>query len=127
MSDWVEHAIWWQVYPLGFVGAYPADQPPEAGEHRLRRLVDWHIEQPHAPFDLLRLFHRKGNLLLGFVVRIADIELGRPGSIHPLIEELIYVRVCRFFDGLHKISGDYIFTVINLQIMFQSTIESLFA
>ncbi len=41
MSDWVEHAIWWQVYPLGFVGAFPADQPPEAGEHRLRRLVDW--------------------------------------------------------------------------------------
>jgi cyclomaltodextrinase / maltogenic alpha-amylase / neopullulanase len=41
MSAWVEHAIWWQVYPLGFVGAFPADQPPEAGQHRLRRLVDW--------------------------------------------------------------------------------------
>ena len=21
--DWVEHAIWWHVYPLGFVGAEP--------------------------------------------------------------------------------------------------------
>jgi cyclomaltodextrinase / maltogenic alpha-amylase / neopullulanase len=41
MSAWVEHAIWWQVYPLGFVGAFPADQPPEVGQHRLRRLVDW--------------------------------------------------------------------------------------
>jgi cyclomaltodextrinase / maltogenic alpha-amylase / neopullulanase len=40
-TSWVEHAIWWQVYPLGFVGAFPADQPPDAGEHRLRRLVDW--------------------------------------------------------------------------------------
>lgn len=39
--SWVEHAIWWQVYPLGFVGAFPADQPPDVGEHRLRRLVDW--------------------------------------------------------------------------------------
>jgi glycosidase len=41
MSAWVEHAIWWQVYPLGFVGAFPADQPPGAGEHRLRQLVNW--------------------------------------------------------------------------------------
>jgi glycosidase len=38
---WVEHAIWWQVYPLGFVGAYPADPPPAADEHRMRRIVDW--------------------------------------------------------------------------------------
>ena len=38
---WVEHAIWWQVYPLGFVGAYPTDTPPTADEHRLRRVVDW--------------------------------------------------------------------------------------
>jgi glycosidase len=38
---WVEHAIWWQVYPLGFVGAFPADPAPVAGEHRLRRLADW--------------------------------------------------------------------------------------
>jgi cyclomaltodextrinase / maltogenic alpha-amylase / neopullulanase len=41
VPDWVRHAIWWQVYPLGFVGAFPADIPPEAGEHRLSRLVDW--------------------------------------------------------------------------------------
>ena len=41
MTTWVEHAIWWQVYPLGFVGAYPAATPPTPAEHRLRRLVDW--------------------------------------------------------------------------------------
>jgi len=40
-TSWIEHAIWWQVYPLGFVGAFPADQPPDIGEHRLRRLVGW--------------------------------------------------------------------------------------
>lgn len=42
--DWVRHAIWWQVYPLGFVGAYPvaqSDEPPQPEEHRLRLLVDW--------------------------------------------------------------------------------------
>ena len=38
---WVEHAIWWQVYPLGFVGAFPAEPPPTADEHRLRRVVEW--------------------------------------------------------------------------------------
>jgi len=41
MRDWVDHAIWWQVYPLGFVGAFPAAQSPVPGEHRLARLVDW--------------------------------------------------------------------------------------
>ncbi|WP_310786862.1 alpha-amylase family protein [Mycobacterium sp. Z3061] len=39
--SWIEHSIWWQVYPLGFVGAYPSEAPPDPGEHRLRRLVDW--------------------------------------------------------------------------------------
>ncbi|CAM4325669.1 Neopullulanase [Mycobacterium basiliense] len=37
----MQDAIWWQVYPLGFVGAFPGDQPPDPGEHRLRRLVGW--------------------------------------------------------------------------------------
>jgi glycosidase len=37
----VHHAIWWQIYPLGFVGAYPADPAPTAEEHRLRRIVEW--------------------------------------------------------------------------------------
>ena len=38
---WVQHAIWWQVYPLGFVGAFPAEPPPTADEHRLRRIAGW--------------------------------------------------------------------------------------
>jgi cyclomaltodextrinase / maltogenic alpha-amylase / neopullulanase len=40
MSGWVQHAIWWHVYPLGFVGAEPEaiGGPPQP---RLRRLVDW--------------------------------------------------------------------------------------
>jgi len=39
--DWVQHVIWWQVYPLGFVGAYPADPAPRPDEHRLRRVIRW--------------------------------------------------------------------------------------
>ena len=38
---WVRHVIWWQVYPLGFVGAFPADAPPDPSEHRLRRIAGW--------------------------------------------------------------------------------------
>ena len=38
---WVEHVIWWQIYPLGMVGAYPADPAPTADEHRIRTIVDW--------------------------------------------------------------------------------------
>jgi cyclomaltodextrinase len=43
-ASWVAHAIWWQVYPLGFVGAFPVPEgsaPPDPGDHRLRRLVEW--------------------------------------------------------------------------------------
>ena len=39
--DWVRHAIWWHVYPLGFVGAFPSARPPVAAEHRLNRILDW--------------------------------------------------------------------------------------
>ena len=37
MTSWVDHVIWWHVFPLGFVGA---DRHPEA-PHGLRRLEGW--------------------------------------------------------------------------------------
>lgn len=40
-SNWVDHAIWWHVYPLGFVGApkeAPADSPTT---HPLERFEGW--------------------------------------------------------------------------------------
>lgn len=40
-NDWVNHTIWWQIYPLGFVGAFPANPDAPAEEHRLRRIVAW--------------------------------------------------------------------------------------
>ncbi len=39
--EWVRHAIWWHVYPLGFVGAYPGESPRAANEHRLHRVTEW--------------------------------------------------------------------------------------
>ena len=38
---WVEHAIFWQVYPLGFVGAEIRPTAAAATAHTLRRLVHW--------------------------------------------------------------------------------------
>lgn len=38
--QWVQHAVWWQVYPLGFVGAekQAVEHPPAS---RLDRLIPW--------------------------------------------------------------------------------------
>jgi cyclomaltodextrinase len=42
VPDWVEHAVWWHVYPLGFTGAEPEAPPPgTAVAHRLAKLRDW--------------------------------------------------------------------------------------
>ncbi|RSM87491.1 DUF3459 domain-containing protein [Kibdelosporangium aridum] len=42
MTSWVRHVMWWQVYPLGFLGAEP-QQLPAAAEpvHRLAGLHTW--------------------------------------------------------------------------------------
>ena len=42
MPSWVEHVVWWQAFPLGFVGAEPTALPAgEPARHRLPRLVGW--------------------------------------------------------------------------------------
>jgi cyclomaltodextrinase len=38
---WVEHVIWWHVYPLGFVGAEPRRDPGAPVVHRLGHLTAW--------------------------------------------------------------------------------------
>jgi len=38
--SWVEHAIWWHIYPLGLCGA-PIREPDTAPGPRLRRLLGW--------------------------------------------------------------------------------------
>ncbi len=41
MTHWTDHAIFWHVYPLGFVGAARADGATAAPTPRLRRLTGW--------------------------------------------------------------------------------------
>ena len=38
---WVQDAIWWHVYPLGFVGAEPEGDPSAPVVHRLGHLTGW--------------------------------------------------------------------------------------
>src|SRR5215813_520154 len=41
LAGFIEHAVWWQIYPLGFVGAErEAAACPEV-RHRLTKIVDW--------------------------------------------------------------------------------------
>ncbi|WP_043442140.1 alpha-amylase family glycosyl hydrolase [Arthrobacter sp. L77] len=39
--EWVQHAIWWQVYPLGFTGAEKSATQEPAAAHRLLDLIPW--------------------------------------------------------------------------------------
>lgn len=39
--SWSEHAIWWQVYPLGFVGAPIRERDRVPQPHRLARVTAW--------------------------------------------------------------------------------------
>jgi cyclomaltodextrinase len=41
MSGWTEHVIWWQVYPLGMLGADTTGNQHGAVEHRLEALIPW--------------------------------------------------------------------------------------
>lgn len=39
----MRHAVWWRLYPLGFVGAFPGPStgPVRPGSHRLCRIIAW--------------------------------------------------------------------------------------
>ena len=42
MDDWIRHAIWWQVYPLGATGAERRGAAAgRRGRPRLTQLEDW--------------------------------------------------------------------------------------
>lgn len=41
MPNWVQYAIFWHLYPLGFVGAPASLAKSNEVEHRLEQLIDW--------------------------------------------------------------------------------------
>ncbi|KJC35839.1 alpha-amylase [Bradyrhizobium sp. LTSP885] len=40
-STWIDHALFWQIYPLGFVGAEHSAISDDQVRHRLDHIVDW--------------------------------------------------------------------------------------
>ena len=58
--SWIDHAIWWQVYPLGFVGAEREALPPgEDPRHRLgrRKLLPVADHRILHPLEVHRIVH----------------------------------------------------------------------
>jgi glycosidase len=107
--SWSEHAIWWQVYPLGFLGAereaLPAGSPPKP---RLPRLAGW--------FDYLIELGANG-LALGPVFasethgydtvdhfRI-DARLGEEADLVRLVEEASARGIRVLLDGVFNHVG----------------------
>jgi cyclomaltodextrinase len=41
VPDWIQHTVWWQVFPLGFVGAEPEAAPAAPVVQRLPHLHGW--------------------------------------------------------------------------------------
>ena len=41
MASWIDHVIWWQVYPLGFLGAEGELALVRGEVNRLPRLQGW--------------------------------------------------------------------------------------
>ncbi len=41
LAGFIEHAVWWHIYPLGFVGAERAAAELPELRHRLTRIADW--------------------------------------------------------------------------------------
>ena len=43
--DWPDYAIWWQVYPLGFAGAYPPPPPGLSAPAQARTGTGWGLDR----------------------------------------------------------------------------------
>jgi cyclomaltodextrinase / maltogenic alpha-amylase / neopullulanase len=105
---WVEHAIWWQVYPLGFVGAFPADPPPTADEHRLGRIVEWldhAVELGASGVALGPIFHSRTHGYDTTDHYRIDPRLGDEGDFDQLVDEAHRRGLRVLLDGVFNHVG----------------------
>jgi cyclomaltodextrinase len=105
---WVEHAIWWQVYPLGFVGAFPSDPPPTADEHRLRRIVEWldhAVELGASGVALGPIFHSRTHGYDTTDHYRIDPRLGDEGDFDQLVDEAHRRGLRVLLDGVFNHVG----------------------
>ncbi|OBK78696.1 alpha-amylase family protein [Mycobacterium sp. 1274761.0] len=105
---WVQHAIWWQVYPLGFVGAFPAEPPPGPDEHRLRRIIEWFdhaVELGASGVALGPIFVSKTHGYDTTDHRRIDPRLGDDGDFDELITEAHRRGLRVLLDGVFNHVG----------------------
>jgi cyclomaltodextrinase len=109
MSSWTESVIWWQIYPLGFVGAEQTALPPGSGaRHRLPQLLPWLdylVELGCNGLALNPVFSSESHgydIVDHFVI---DARLGDDGDIDQLIASCHEKGVRVLFDGVFNHVG----------------------
>ncbi|WP_297594472.1 alpha-amylase family glycosyl hydrolase [Mycobacterium sp.] len=109
--SWVRHAIWWQVYPLGFVGAFPvprSNEPQQPAEHRLLRLVDWFdhaIELGASGIALGPIFASRTHGYDTTDHYRIDPRLGDDADFDRLVDEAHRRGLCVLLDGVFNHVG----------------------
>ncbi len=109
MTDWSDRAIWWQVYPFGFLAAEPTALPADSAvHHRLRSLepwLDYLIELGCNGLALNPIFSSETH---GYDVidhfRI-DPRLGDDGDIDWLVDACHTRGIRMLFDGVFNHVG----------------------
>ncbi|MBG6184190.1 cyclomaltodextrinase [Arthrobacter sp. CAN_A214] len=107
--SWVRHAIWWQVYPLGFVGAEKAAGPADTPiAHRLTRLVDWldyAVELGASGLALGPIFASETHGYDTTDYFRVDPRLGDDDDFHRLIDEAHRRGLRVLLDGVFNHTG----------------------
>ncbi|MET0864092.1 MAG: alpha-amylase family glycosyl hydrolase [Nakamurella sp.] len=109
MSSWTDSVIWWQVYPLGFLGAEQTALPSgSAVEHRLPRLLPWLdylVELGCNGLALNPVFASESH---GYDIvdhLVIDTRLGDDGDIDQLIAACHDKGIRVLFDGVFNHVG----------------------
>ncbi len=79
------------------------------------------------PFDLLSLLYCQRHLVFFAIIGVAQVELRRACSIHPLAEKLVDIGMRGLFDGLRQIGADNVFPAVHFKVMLDACIKGLVA
>ncbi|MET0965740.1 MAG: alpha-amylase family glycosyl hydrolase [Nakamurella sp.] len=109
MSSWTDSVIWWQVYPLGFLGAEQTALPSgSAVEHRLPRLLPWLDYLVDLGCNGLALNPVFASESHGYDIvdhMVIDTRLGDDGDIDQLIAACHDKGIRVLFDGVFNHVG----------------------
>src|SRR6476659_7125981 len=109
MERWIDHAVWWQVYPLGFVGAepkaLPADTPAVPRLDRIERWLDYLVDLGCNGLALGPVFASGTHGYDTFDHRRIDPRLGDEAAFDRLVEACRARGVRLLLDGVFNHVG----------------------